>query len=87
MFENLFKHVKNKYDMELMKKKEPMAQTYEFVKEICDAFTDLRFDGVKMCFYSESEEIAKWNLQDDPEGISESAKNPKRDGCDCCIML
>lgn len=87
MFESLYAHAKNKCEVELMKKKEPMAQTYEFVKEICDAFAEIRFDGVKMCFYNENEEIAKWNLQEDAEGTGEGGKKPKRDGCDCCVTL
>lgn len=85
MFDNAFIHAKSKCENELMRKKEPMAQTYEFVKEICDTFTDIRFDGVKMCFYNEGEEIAKWNLQE--EEVVESANKPKREGCDCCVIF
>jgi len=87
MFNNLFSHSKNKCEMELLKKKEPMVQTYEFVKEICDTFTEIRFDDVKKCFYNESEEIAKWDLKEEKEETTEYTKKPKREGCDCCMII
>jgi len=86
MFNNLFSHSKDKCEMELLKKKESMVQTYEFVKKICDTFTEIGFDNVKMCFYNESEEIDKWELKEE-EGITEYTNKPKRGGCDCCMII
>lgn len=54
-------------------------------KEICDAFTEIRSDGVKMCFYNENEEAAKWNLKED--GIAELVNKPKKEGCNCCLII
>jgi len=87
MFEKVYTHTKARYELELMKKKEPMARTYEFIKQICDAFPEIKFDGGKMCFFDESQEIARWNLQDDFDETSEREKNSRRGGCECCILI
>lgn len=87
MFERVYTHTKARYELELMKRKEPMARTFEFIKQICDAFPEVKFDGTKMCFFDESEEIARWNLQDDFGDITEKEKNLKRGSCECCIIV
>lgn len=86
LYGKLYEDSKSKYELELLRKKEPMAQTYDFVKEICDAFPEIKFDGLRMCFYNESEEIVRWSMRKD-EAKNENAGKEKRDGCDCCIIL
>lgn len=87
MFEKVYAHTKARYELDLMKKKEPMVRTFEFIKQICDAFPEVKFDGSKMCFFDESEEMAKWNLQDDFDEGSEKDNHSRRGGCECCILF
>jgi len=86
LYDKLYEDAKSKYELELLRKKEPMAQTCDFVKEICDAFPEIKFDGLRMCFYNESEEIAKWSIRRDEVKV-ENKLLEKRDGCDCCVVF
>ena len=87
MFEKLYAHSKAHLELELLRKKEPMAQTSEFIKEICDTFPDIKFDSMKSCFYNESEEIALWSAHGKRnDEIKEYSSFSKRTGCDCCTI-
>eukprot|EP01022_Parablepharisma_sp_SALTPOND_P008346 TRINITY_DN135718_c1_g1_i1.p6 TRINITY_DN135718_c1_g1~~TRINITY_DN135718_c1_g1_i1.p6 ORF type:complete len:105 (-),score=10.09 TRINITY_DN135718_c1_g1_i1:1089-1403(-) len=88
MFERLYAHSKANYELELLSKKTPMAETHELTKEICDAFPEIKFDGLRACFYNEAEEIAMWNLRGKDKGeISECSASTRRMGCGCCTIL
>ena len=81
-FNKLYEITKEKYEAELLTKKNLISQIFSSIKEICDAFSDIKFDISTGCFYNEVDEINKWGI---PQGKNESTD--KRGGCDCCNII
>ena len=85
-FEKVYIHNKAKYELSLMKKKEKIAVLFDYIKEICDAFPEIKFDAHKMCFYNESEEIQYWNA-DSKLYNEHQGKDFRREKSDCCSII
>jgi len=86
MYEKLYAHFKAQFELDLMRKKKPMGDTFELIKEFCDAFPEIKFDQLKMCFYNEPEEIALWAAKGHAiEGDGHASTKPP--GRDCCTIL
>ena len=87
-FEKVYVNRKAHYELSLYRAKEVIAQIFEFIKEIGDAFPEIKFDALRCCFYNESEELAQWSAaKGKRNGKAGEDKGSFRSRCDCCVVL
>lgn len=90
MFEKLYYHHKAKFELETRTKKKQIARVYQFIKQISNAFTNIKFDMLRSFFYNEIESERSWSMrksrfEEGPEELE--AKNRRKEHHDCCYLI